>query len=194
MLEGWACRYKALPDGRRQIVSILVPGDLCDLYFHLPRHQDHSIGSISALRIAELARSDLDALILNHPRVAQALYWSELVTVAVQREWTLNIGQRSAYERIAHLICELFSRLRVVGLTDGNSFDFPLTQQDLGETSGLTSVHVNRTLRQLRADELIDLDRRRLCIRDVDALMEVAMFNPNYLHLDREGRHLDAPE
>ncbi len=87
---------------------------------------------------------------LEHPRVTQALFWDELVTVSVQREWTLNVGQRTAYERIAHLLCEMIFRLRAVGLSDGNSCDFPLTQVDLAAASGLTAVHVNRTLQELR--------------------------------------------
>jgi CRP-like cAMP-binding protein len=185
LLEGWACRYKTLPDGRRQIVDFFVPGDVGDLNGHVAREMDHNIGAITPLRVAEIAREDIERLMAERPRVTEALVWNELVTVSVQREWTLNVGQRTAYERIAHLLCEMFFRLRLVGLTDGNSCDFPPTQNDLADATGLTAVHVNRTLQELRRDGLIELQGRRLTILDVDALMRAGTFNPNYLHLER---------
>ncbi len=125
VLEGWASRYKTLPDGRRQIVALFVPGDLFDLNVHILKQMDHNVGSITALKVAEIAREEFERLMLEHPRVTQALFWDELVTVSVQREWTLNVGQRTAYERIAHLLCEMIFRLRAVGLSDGSSCDFP---------------------------------------------------------------------
>ena len=192
MLDGWACRYKTLPDGRRQIVAFFVPGDFCDLNVYVLRHMDHSIGAITRLSVADISRDDMDRLTASHPRVTQALWWEALVNAAIQREWTLNVGQRTAYERIAHLLTELFLRLRTVKMTNGTSCDFPLTQNDLADATGLTAVHVNRTLQELRRDGLIELERRRLTIPDMQRLMDAAMFNANYLHLDHEGRHLDA--
>ena len=194
MVDGWACRYKTLPDGRRQIVSFFVPGDFCDLNVYILKEMDHSVGAITRLSVADISRDDMDRLTASHPRVTQALWWEELVNVAIQREWTLNIGQRTAYERIAHLLVELFMRLRSVGLTQADSCDFPLTQTDLADATGLTAVHVNRTLQELRRDGLIELEKRRLRIPNLQKLKDVAMFNPNYLHLDHEGRHLDANE
>ena len=188
MLDGWACRYKQLPDGRRQVVALFLPGDLFDPNVFLLQEMDHSIGSITPVRIAEIGWASFDALLANSPRIAQALAVNELVTVAVQREWTVDIGQRNAYERLAHLFCELFTRLRVVGLTADDAFDFPLTQADLAEAMGMTTVHVNRTLRQLREDGLIEHGGKRLHLLDLDRLRQAAQFNPNYLHLDR---HLD---
>jgi CRP-like cAMP-binding protein len=129
---------------------------------------------------------------VESPRITQALWWHELVVAAIQREWTTNVGQRSAFERIAHLCCELFLRLRAVGQTRGDTCDFPLTQADLADATGLTSVHVNRTIQELRREGLITLHKRLLTIHDLDRLMTACMFNPNYLHLNREGRHLDA--
>lgn len=192
VLEGWACRYKQLPDGRRQVVSFFLPGDLCDANVFILREMDHSIGAITRVRYAEIMPSDFEALMAQSPRVTQALWWHELVTAAVQREWTTNVGQRTAYERIAHLFCELFLKLRQVKLTDGNSCDFPLTQIDIADATGLTSVHVNRTLQELRREGLIELGGKRLTIPDLKALMNASMFNPNYLHLNHEGAHLDA--
>ena len=192
ILDGWACRYKTLPDGRRQIVSLFVPGDLCDLNIYILKEMDHNIGAISALRVAEIGRDDFERLMVEHPRIMQALFWDELVTVAIQREWTLNVGQRTAYERISHLLCEMFLRLKVVGLADGTRCHFPMTQVDIADATGLTPVHVNRTLQELRRDRLIELQSRTLTIPDFDALKAAAMFNDNYLHLNREGAHLDA--
>ena len=194
MVDGWACRYKALPDGRRQIVAFFMPGDFCDLNVYILKQMDHSVGAITRLSVADISRDDMDGLTANRPRVTQALWWGELVNVSIQREWTLNVGQRTAYERIAHLLAELFIRLRSVGLTQGDSCDFPLTQTDIADATGLTAVHVNRTLQELRKDGLIVLERKHLQIPNLRKLMDVAMFNPNYLHLDHEGRHLDANE
>lgn len=192
ILDGWACRYKQLPDGRRQVVGFFVPGDLCDLNVYILKEMDHSIAAISRTKVVEIGRDEFEALMLEHPRITQALYWNELVTVAIQREWTLNLGQRTAYERIAHLMVELFIRLRAVGRAEGNSCEFPLTQTDIADATGLTSVHVNRMLQELRSEGLIELRAKTLTIPHLDALMRAALFNPNYLHLEREGSHLDA--
>lgn len=194
ILSGWGCQYKELPDGRRQIVGFFVPGDLCDLHVYVLKETDRSIAAVTRMRVAEISRGEMDELTLNRPRISQALTWEQLVHESIQREWTLNVGQRTAYERIAHLLTELFLRLRAVGLTQGDSCDFPLTQTDLAEATGLTAVHVNRTLQELRRDGLIELERKRLRIVNLDRLMEVSMFNPNYLHLDHEGRQIDAVE
>lgn len=192
ILSGWACRYKGLPDGRRQIVAFMVPGDFCDLNVYILKEMDHSIGAITRVSYAQIAPEEIERIMEERPRIAQALLWHELVAASIQREWLLNVGQRSAYERIAHLIAELFLRLRAVGLTDGPSCDFPITQTDIAEAAGLTAVHVNRTLQHLRADGLIHLTQKRLTVPDLGKLMDAALFNPNYLHLGHEGRHLDA--
>jgi CRP-like cAMP-binding protein len=192
MVDGWACRYKALPDGRRQIVAFFVPGDFCDLNVYVLKEMDHGIRAITRLSVADISREEMDSVTAAHPRITQALWWESLVQVAIQREWTLNVGQRSAYERIAHLLVELYLRLKAVGLARDGSCDFPLTQNDLADATGLTPVHVNRTLQDLRRDDLILLEHKRLTIPDVRRLMQVATFNPNYLHLGHEGRALDA--
>ncbi len=192
ILSGWACRYKSLEDGRRQIIAFFVPGDLCDLNIFILKEMDHSIGTITAVRLAELSRETLDTLTLGHPRITQALWWHTLVTAAIQREWTINLGQRTALERVAHLFCEVFLRLRAVGLTEGQSCELPLTQGELGDATGLSTVHVNRTLQELRGLGQIVLRGKTLTIPDLDLLRTTASFNPNYLHFDREGAHLDA--
>jgi CRP-like cAMP-binding protein len=192
VLEGWACRYKSLPDGRRQIVSFFLPGDICDLHIYVLRRMDHSVGAITPLKVAEVRREDFQALVKARPRLLQAMWWGELVGTAIQREWTLSLGQRSAFERVGHLFCELFLRLQCVGLTRGDSCEFPMTQLDIAEATGLTSVHVNRTLQEMRREGLIELHGRRLTIPDLERLKATSLFTANYLHLEHEGRALDA--
>lgn len=124
MLEGWACRYKTLPDGRRQIVSFFVPGDICDMHIYVLKEMDHSVAAVTPLKVAEAGRDEFEALMASHPRILQALYWDALVAASIQREWTLNVGQRTAYERLAHLLCELFLRLEAVGHAKDSSCHF----------------------------------------------------------------------
>jgi CRP-like cAMP-binding protein len=190
-LSGWACRYKQMENGRRQIIAYLLPGDLCDLNIFILGEMDHSIGTITPVTFAEISRDAFQEIPLNFPRVMQALWWESLVNAAVQREWTVNLGQRSAIERVAHLICELFLRLRSVGLTQGNICEWPVTQIELADTTGMTSVHASRTLQELRNQGLVRLRDRHLTIPDLSNLMQLAMFNPNYLHL-REPARLGA--
>jgi len=192
VLEGWGCCYKQLPDGRRQIVDFLIPGDLSDADIHLLEEMDHSIAAITPMRYAQLGAAELEALKAESPRIAEALGRHALAVASIQREWTTNVGQRCAYERIAHLICETFFRLRAVGLTRGQHCDFPLTQIDIADATGLTPVHVNRMLRELREDGLASVQLRSLVIRDLDRLTKACMFSPNYLHLDRDRRQRDA--
>ncbi|MDB5413317.1 MAG: cyclic nucleotide-binding protein, partial [Rubritepida sp.] len=126
------------------------------------------------------------------PRITKSMAWQSEVQAAVQREWTVNLGQRGATERMAHLLCELYLRLRLVGLADDDSCELPLTQSDLADAVGLSPVHVNRVLQELRTSGLIGLRGRILTIPSIDALRDAAMFEASYLHADREGQHLDA--
>ncbi len=191
-LDGWACRYKQLEDGRRQIVAFFVPGDLCDIHVYVLREMDHAIAAITPVRLATVPREILLDTMDRHPRITRALWWESLVNAAIQREWTVNIGRRTALERLAHLFCELFLRLRAVGLAEGSTCPFPLTQLELADATGLTNVHVNRTLKEMRNAGLIVLKSRQLTVPNLAALQKAALFNPNYLHLEREGAHLSA--
>lgn len=192
ILDGWACHYRMLENGRRQIVDYAIPGDLCDLNLFVLDRMDHSICAITRLKVAEVGREVLHRVVTNFPNITTALWWVELVSKSIHREWIVSVGQRSARERIAHLFCELFLRLESVGLTNGFSCDFPLTQNEIAETTGLTSVHVNRTIQELRRDGLLILERHRLTIPDMFALESAGLFNPDYLHLKRLKRHTDA--
>ncbi|KLK93985.1 cyclic nucleotide-binding protein [Microvirga vignae] len=194
ILNGWACRYKVLEDGRRQILGYLIPGDICDMRMFILKEMDHSIGAVSPISVAEIPKETIIALTDAFPRLSRAFWWNSLVEDAITREWIINNSQRESTERMAHLFCELFIRLRMVGLTNGNSCEIPVTQAELGETMGLSTVHVNRTLQELRALNLVNLKGRILTIPDLKALQVVAMFNDNYLHLDRDGHAMDANE
>jgi len=185
VLEGFACRYKLLPDGGRQIMAYLVPGDLCDLHVAILGEMDHGIATLSACQIVHIPRKSVEELTEKHGRINRALWWASLVDEAILREWLVNMGRRPADKQLAHLLCELLVRLQSVGRASKNSYEFPVTQAELADTLGITTVHVNRMLKQLRDDGQITLKGRHMTIDDVDGLKEFAGFNPNYLHLSR---------
>jgi CRP-like cAMP-binding protein len=188
ILDGWAIRHKMLPDGRRQIMAFALPGDMIDVDGGLLAAMDHSVGAATPLTYADVPRDALVALLKRSPAIRRALRIDHFVLLAVQREWTVSLGQRTARERLAHMLCEVFVRLEATGLTEGTRCEMPLTQCDLGEASGMTSVHVNRTLQELRREGLIELAHRILTVPDFAALADTAMFNPAYLHLhEREA-------
>ncbi len=185
ILEGFACRYKLLPGGERQIMAYFVPGDLCDLHVSILGEMDHSIATLSRCKVVYIPRRAIEEITENYGRINRALWWATLVDEATLREWLVNMGRRPADKQLAHLLCELLVRLQAVGLATENSYDFPVTQAELADTLGISTVHVNRMLQQLRKDGLLTLQGNRLTITDVDGLKGLADFNPNYLHLTR---------
>src|SRR3954451_17242435 len=150
VMDGMACRHKYRANGARQIMAYLLPGDLCDLDVALLDEMDHTLTTLSACKVVRIAPETIAELMENHPRIARALRMTTLVDEATLREWLVNIGCRSALERVAHLFCELLLLLRAVVLATGDSYELPLTQADLGDTTGLSNVHVNRTFQELR--------------------------------------------
>lgn len=182
IVEGWACRYKALHDGRRQILSFLLPGDIANMGWGSDSKADHSIASVTPVQIAQIGRDEI-AVLVESRRLRRLLLHSVLAEARMQREWLLNLGQRSAYERIAHLLCETFVRASNGTVTRGGNIDFPLTQVDLADATGLTPVHVNRTLRALRRNGLIEIHSRTLQVPDLPALRAVGAFSDTYLRL-----------
>lgn len=184
LISGWACRYKDLPDGRRQIVGFFLPGDFCDLNIYILSELDHSIGALTNVRYFDIQPHQFQEVLDRRPHLLRALLWHEMVSAGIQREWLLSIGQRSPRERLAHLFVELYYRLKTVGLTMGLSFDMPITQNHLAEANGLSEVHLNRTLQEMRREGLIELSDKQLRIVDLDRLKRVAMFNSNYLHFN----------
>ena len=184
MIDGWGARYKLLPDGARQITAFLLPGDFCDIHATILSEMDHGITTLTRSRVAFIPRDRMDAL-TEWPSLAKAFWWSTLVDESVLRNWIVNVGRRDAYEAIGHLICELYVRMKNVGLVGDHRFDLPLTQEEIGDALGLTSVHVNRVLQRLRSEDMISLRRGLLTIHDYQRLEKASGFNANYLHLDR---------
>jgi CRP-like cAMP-binding protein len=183
ILEGFVCRYKLLLDGRRQILSFHVPGDIPDLQsLHLVV-MDHSLGTLAPTRAAMIQHDALRNLIARHPRLGDVFWRESLIDAAVFREWMIGIGRRSAHARIAHLLCELFLRFKTVGLTRDQAFDLPVTQIELGDALGLSTVHVNRVLQELRGAELITMRAGTVSVRDWAGLKAAGEFDPAYLHL-----------
>jgi CRP-like cAMP-binding protein len=188
LLDGLLCRYKDLRDGSRQISELHVAGDFADLHSFTLKRLDHSVMTLTASRIAVAPHERIRAVIAEYPHVARLFWLSTNIDAAIHREWVLSLGRRTALSRVAHLFCELRERLAIVGLADETGFALALTQTDLAECMGLTAVHVNRTLRELRERGLVEFRSRRVTIDDLPGLKRVAEFDPAYLYLEPEPR------
>lgn len=183
VLDGWTCCYQLLDEGKRQILSIHVPGDMPDLQgLHLPQ-PDFGMAAITRAVVAFVPHTTLRHLSDGSPTIAAALWRETLVTAAIHRAWITSLGRRDARQRFAHLICELYLRLEAAGLARDHTMWMPLRQPDLADALGLTAVHVNRTMKALRLEGLIDLRSRQLVIQDWAGLRALAAFNPQYLRL-----------
>lgn len=185
LLDGWLARYKDLPAGQRQVTQLHVAGDFADLHGFTLKRLDHDVTTLSDCEIAMVPHARITDLMERFPRLARIYWFGTNVDAAITRELALSLGQRSALSRMAHLFCELHTRLDVVGRAEPDGFAFPLTQRELAECLGLTVVHANRTLQALRGRRLIELESRRLTILDREGLEEVAEFDPDYLYLNR---------
>jgi CRP-like cAMP-binding protein len=183
LLDGFMHRYKVLPNGKRQILALHTPGDVPDLQSLFLRHLDHSLAASVPSTAGFIPHEALRTLMRESPTLTELLWRDTLIDAAIFREWIVAMGQRPAQSHLAHLLCEVFTRLRTVGLTQDHACSLPLTQAELGDACGLSTVHVNRTLQALRGDGLIELQSHRLTILDWARLKEVAQFDPAYLHL-----------
>ena len=188
ILSGLAARYKILENGERQIMAFLVPGDLCDAEVFILEEMDHSVMALSDTRCAIISAKTMRELLREVSALAEALWWGTMTDLAVLRERIVDHGRRNARERVAHLLYEVLVRYRIAGATDGDAFSFPVTQEELADATGMTPVHLNRTLQQLRAEGLIEFKNKTLNITDPEGLKQAALFNPNYLHLKRTER------
>ncbi|UUL83801.1 Crp/Fnr family transcriptional regulator [Sphingomonas qomolangmaensis] len=182
ILEGWACRYKILPSGARQIMAFLMPGDACDLHIRLLAEMDHSIQVITPAKVATVSKEEMQAMMAAHPNIARAMYSAQLVDEGIMRAWIVSMGRRSAAERVAHLICELYLRAHTIGSTGNGEFDLPLSQTILADALGMTAVHINRILKELRLSGAMALKRGSVIISDPVKLVQIAGFDENYLH------------
>lgn len=186
IVEGFACRYNTTAEGTRQIPSFHISGDLPDLpSLHL-EVMDTSIGTVTPCRVGFIQHEDLWRLCMRHPRIAAAFWRETLIEGAIFREWVVNAGRRETYNRMAHVFCEMLVRLRAVGLVEGYACDLPITQGEFADALGVTTVHVNRVLQEMRADGLIELNGDRLNIPDWEMLKQVGDFDPTYLHLEQD--------
>ncbi|WBO24434.1 Crp/Fnr family transcriptional regulator [Sphingomonas abietis] len=182
ILEGWAYRYKILRDGTRQILAFLMPGDSCDLHAGLLAEMDHSIQTIVPSVVATIERAEMDALLDEHPAIARAMYVAQLVDEGTMRAWITSMGRRTSIQRAAHLMCELYVRATSIGLSLDGVVRFPLSQLLLADALGMTPVHLNRVLKELRERGVMTLSRGSLSITDANQLLSIAGFDENYLH------------
>lgn len=182
LLEGYACRHKTTSDGSRQIVSFHIPGDIMDLqHLQLPR-ADHNIQTITVARIAWVPMDALREVMRTHPNISDAMWRDALIDASIFREWVLNIGRRDAKQRIAHMLCEFVARQQAIGPDGPQRFVLPMSQEQIADATGLTSVHVNRMLHALAADGVIERARREIRIVDWGLMRKAADFDPAYLH------------
>lgn len=182
LVEGFACRHKLTADGGRQIVSFHLRGDILDIQHLLLDRADHNVQMITAGLVAWLPKQDLIDLASRQIAVGHALWRDSLIDASIFREWVLNVGRRDGRSRIAHMLCEFAARCQAAGLGDADRFELPMTQEQIGDATGLTSVHVNRMLRALRDEGAIARTGRQVRITDWTLLRAIADFDPAYLH------------
>ncbi len=182
IIEGFCARSKTITDGKRQILSIHIPGEIPDLMSLFLHVMDHDLSTLTASRLGLIRHETLKDLHRRRPAVAEMFWRDTLIDAAMFREWIVNVGQRPAPARLAHVMMELRERLRVIGRLEGNNFEMPLTQEEIGEALGTTAVHVNRVIRQLREEGIVELQRGRVIVLDERKFRELADFDPRYLH------------
>jgi CRP-like cAMP-binding protein len=190
LLEGMACRYRLMADGRRQILSLILPGDMCDVDAYVMRKVDHSIGTLVPTIVAAIVRNKLFEMLAVHPRINAALHWSAAQDEAMRREHVVSLGRRDARGRIAYFLCELVWRQLGSDFDEDHEIALPLTQIEIADMLGLTPVHVNRVLHDFRRERLIILSHKHLVLLDVDRLQRIAELTPDYLHLEGASSEL----
>ncbi len=188
VVSGYTMRYRVLSNGQRQITAIHIPGDFVDLHSFVLKTMDHSVGALSDCHVVRFPHSGLTEITERYPHLTRVLWLMTLLDSAIHREWLVAMGRRSAGGQLSHLVCELYIRLGIVGLAHDGSFTLPLTQIELGDALGLSAVHVNRVLQELRAENLLTWQNQTVHILDWPRLQERAEFDPSYLHLQKERR------
>jgi CRP-like cAMP-binding protein len=186
ILEGCACRYNHLSSGKRQITAFYVPGDFCDLHSFLLKKLDDGVAAVTHCKVAFVPHQTLREITKHYPYLTRVFWMTTLVDGAVHREWMTGLGRLEARDRLAHALCELYVRLEAVGLTGDHSYELPMTQTELGDAFGLSTVHVNRVMQELRGEGLITSKGRTLVINDWKCLQRVAQFDPEYLHIGQQ--------
>lgn len=184
LMEGFMCRYMDDQKGDRQLVAVHVAGDFVDLHGFPLGYLDHDLATLTACQIAQVPHAALDGLMVTRPNLTKLLWFSTLLDAAMHREWIFRLGRLDAIARVSHFFCEIETKLRAVGRSDGSSFHLPMTQADLGETCGITAVHMNRMLRELKDRQLMTIRRNQVDIINPAGLAELGEFDPSYLFLD----------
>lgn len=182
VVEGFCVRSKTIATGRRQILSIHIPGEIPDLMSLYLQVMDHDLVTLTPCTLGFISHQALRKLYRSQPNVGEIFWRETLIDAAKFREWIVNVGQRPAPSRLANVIVELRERLKAIGKVTGSSFDMPLTQEQIGEALGITAVHANRVIKQLRHDGIVDLSRGRVIVLDEPKLLELADFDYRYLH------------
>ena len=194
LLTGFAYRQKVVPNGARQIIGLQVPGDPVDLHNSMLDVSDHAVQGLTDGVAAMVAREDILALAAAHPNIAHAFWIDTLVDGSIAREWIVNIGRRSAHERLAHMFCEFALRLRIAGIEQGEKLALPMTQEQIADVLGLTPVHINRMVRKFEREGLIHRAQRMVTILRTSDLEALAGFDDTYLHIERkEPAYKGAP-
>jgi CRP-like cAMP-binding protein len=188
LLTGMMCRFKDLSQGERQVTELHIAGDFVDLHSFTLKRLDHNVVTLTPCRVAIVPHDNLRRITERYPHLTRVYWFLTNLDSARHREWSVSLGRRTAHARIAHLFCELFVRLELVGLADPEGYELPLTQTDIAECMGLTAVHVNRMLQEMRAQGLITLQGRRLTILDRKGLEKAAEFDASYLYLEKRPR------
>lgn len=182
LVSGYAFRHKITGEGHRQILSINIPGEALDFQNLFINESDHNVQMLTRGQVAEIAMHSIEELVLAQPQVARAILTMSLIEASIFREWAVNVGRRDARSRIAHLLCEFAYRVSLQGLQTDGAYELPMTQEQLADATGLTAVHVNRVLKALQTEGLINRDRRVVSFPDWRRLREVGDFNARYLH------------
>jgi CRP-like cAMP-binding protein len=182
LMAGMACRYKMMPGGRRAITGYVLPGDLCDLTRALTGNSGHCVVTLVPSIVAEIAPSAVTDL-MTRPGILRAMLQFAVAEKACLREWLANMGQELSEKRLAHLLCEFHHRFAAAGLARHGEFQLPLTQEELGESLGISAVHVNRVMQKLKNEDLIRARGRVMLIPDVGRLEHFAEFDPGYLQV-----------
>jgi CRP-like cAMP-binding protein len=185
VVEGTAFRYTIVESSKRQIMACYIPGDIPDLEGLFLKTMDHSLGVLRSCTIAQIPHEAILALFEDQPRLGEVFWRETLIDSAVMRKWLACVGRRSASSRIAHMICEFVARMQAIGLSDGVTCDFPMTQTELGDAAGLSTVHINRAPRNLRKRGLVTWGTQSVTIHDWAGLAQVGQFDPAYLQLPR---------
>lgn len=188
LLDGIAARYRVLEDGKRQITALHVPGDFVDLHAFMLKTIDHGVVALSPCKVAAATHRDLNVITQTSPHLTRLLWLSTVIDGAIHREWIVAMGRRSKKSHLAHLICELYTRLAVVGMVNDMSFHLPLSQAEVADALGVSLVHLNKTLQVLRSDGLVRWVDRVITILDWERLTEISEFDPAYLNLVVEPR------